>query len=586
MKVFSKKDAHEEKNTVFMTWRLWIAPCIFFVVFLIIILRLYVLQVRESSFYSELAKNQHAVSADLLPKRGEIFLREREQLYPLAVNRTYYTVYAVPKEVKDVEETVRFLGEIFERDAQEFKKFFEKRDDPFELLEKKASEEIAVKIKEKKLPGLYAVQKLFRYYPGEELAAQTVGFVSGEEEETSGKYGIEAFLEEELKGSVGSVTQERDSRGRWISITDREYSPAVDGANIVLSLDAGVQYQVERVLRDKVSKHEADSASAIVLEVGTGKILAMASVPTFDPNNFSQVKDISFFMNTCVSDAYESGSVFKPLTLAMGIDAGKITPQTTYSDTGSIVEAGYEIKNSDEKSYGIQTMTQVLEKSLNTGTIFVEKQLGNMLFREYIQRLGFGEKTGVWLPAESKGNIANLDNTKRTINFYTASFGQGISMTLLQLALGYDVIANGGILMKPQIVDHSVESDGTIKRYEPEQVRRVISEGAAREVREMLYSVVKNGHGKKADVPGYRVGGKTGTAQVARTDAKGYSDDQTIGSFAGLAPVDDPRFVVVVRVQNPKDVIWAESTAGPAFSEIMQFLLEYYSIDPTQDSKE
>lgn len=586
MKVFSKKDAHEEKNTVFMTWRLWIAPCIFFVVFLIIILRLYVLQVRESSFYSELAKNQHAVSADLLPKRGEIFLREREQLYPLAVNRTYYTVYAVPKEVKDVEETVRFLGEIFERDAQEFKKFFEKRDDPFELLEKKASEEIAVKIKEKKLPGLYAVQKLFRYYPGEELAAQTVGFVSGEEEETSGKYGIEAFLEEELKGSVGSVTQERDSRGRWISITDREYSPAVDGANIVLSLDAGVQYQVERVLRDKVSKHEADSASAIVLEVGTGKILAMASVPTFDPNNFSQVKDISFFMNTCVSDAYESGSVFKPLTLAMGIDAGKITPQTTYSDTGSIVEAGYEIKNSDEKSYGIQTMTQVLEKSLNTGTIFVEKQLGNMLFREYIQRFGFGEKTGVWLPAESKGNIANLDNTKRTINFYTASFGQGISMTLLQLALGYDVIANGGILMKPQIVDHSVESDGTIKRYEPEQVRRVISEGAAREVREMLYSVVKNGHGKKADVPGYRVGGKTGTAQVARTDAKGYSDDQTIGSFAGLAPVDDPRFVVVVRVQNPKDVIWAESTAGPAFSEIMQFLLEYYSIDPTQDSKE
>ncbi|QQS61075.1 MAG: penicillin-binding protein 2 [Candidatus Moraniibacteriota bacterium] len=582
MALFTKNDSHEKKVRNTETWRMNLLAFSFLLFFLVIVFRLYVLQIKDASFYAELAKNQHAVSSDLLPKRGEIFLREKDQLYPLAVNRVYFTVYAVPKEVKNVEETTRFLGEVFGQDKNDFKKFFENENDPFEVIEKKVSEEISTKIKESKLPGLYTVNKLFRYYPGEELAAQTVGFVSGEDSSVSGKYGIEAFLEEELRGSVGSIRQERDSRGRWISIADREYSPAVHGSDIVLSLDAGVQYHIERVLRERVLKHEADGASAIVLEAGTGKILAMANVPTFDPNVFSDIKDLSSFMNTCVSNAYESGSVFKPLTLAMGIDAGKITSQTTYTDTGAVTEAGYTIKNSDEKSYGNQTMKEVLEKSLNTGTIFVQKQLGNVLFRDYVKRFGFGEKTGIWLPTESKGSIMNLENTKSTINFYTASFGQGISMTLLQLALAYDVIANGGILMKPQIVDHSIQSDGTNVPYQPEEVRRVISEGAAKEVREMLYSVVKNGHGKKADVPGYRVGGKTGTAQVAKSDARGYSEDETIGSFAGLAPIEDPRFVVVVKIRNPKDVIWAESSAGPAFKEIMQFLLEYYNVEPTE----
>jgi len=231
-------------------------------------------------------------------------------------------------------------------------------------------------------------------------------------------------------------------------------------------------------------------------------------------------------------------------------------------------------------------MTQVLEESLNTGTIFVQKKVGNKRFKDYIDRFGFGEKIGVDLPNESRGNISNLEYLQRDINFYTASFGQGISMTLLQLAQSYDVLANGGLLMKPHIVDSFISQNGEREDVKPEVTRRVIAESTSFDIREMLYSVVENGHGKRAQVPGYRVGGKTGTAQVAKRDERGYSDDESIGTFAGLAPIDDPRFVVVVKIRNPKDVIWAESSAAPAFGDIMKFLLDYYNIEPTEEIEE
>ena len=319
---------------------------------------------------------------------------------------------------------------------------------------------------------------------------------------------------------------------------------------------------------------------------GTGKILAMANVPTFNPNEFSSVEDMSMYLNPIVSHTYESGSVFKPITLAIGLDAGVIDPDTTYRDTGVIYEAGYEIMNSDEKSYGKQTMKQVLEESLNTGTIFVERKVGNARFKEYIERFGFGEKTGIDLPSESRGNISNLEYLQRDINFYTASFGQGISMTLLQLAQSYDVLANGGTLMKPHIVDAFILKDGEREEIKPEIIRRVITEETSFDIREMLYSVVENGHGKRAQVPGYRVGGKTGTAQVAKKDERGYSDEESIGTFAGFAPVGDPQFVVAVKIRNPKDVIWAESSAAPAFGDIMKFLLDYYNVKPTEEIQE
>jgi len=575
-KIVHKKDRSGD-------WRVKLLVGGFFFAFCIVMARLYFLQVSTFPFYEALAQDQHMASSALVPRRGEIYMRNGSgEDYPLAVNRKYATVYVVPKEVEDVSATVNFLSEYLEKDKEKLFSLFEDLEDPFEIVEKRVDEEKAQAIKEEKRKGVHVMPEMFRYYPGGELAGQVVGFVGSDGETWLGRYGIEASFESLLKGEGGIIRQERDAQGRWIAITEREFKPAMDGSDLVLTLDAGVQYEVERVLRERVEKHDADGASAIVLESGTGKILAMANIPTFDPNHYAQVEDMATFLNPSVSHVYESGSVFKPLTLAIGLDTGKIDPETTYVDTGVVVEAGYEIMNSDEKAYGTQTMTQVLEKSLNTGTIFVERQVGNELFAEYVQRFGFGKRTGIKLPSESYGSLANLEYLTRDINFYTASFGQGISMTLLQLALSYDVLANGGLLMEPHIVDHVIGPDGERKEYEKKSVRRVISDTTARQVREMLYSVVENGHGTQAQVPGYRVGGKTGTAQVASKDSRGYSEEESIGTFAGLAPVGDPKFIVVVKIRNPKDVIWAESSAAPAFGDIMRFLLDYYGVEPTE----
>ncbi|NCU41435.1 MAG: penicillin-binding protein 2 [Candidatus Moranbacteria bacterium] len=580
---FSHKKIVRKQKKIHQDWRISLLFLGFFLGFSCVIFRLYSLQIAQGPFYTSLAYNQHTANFSLTPKRGEVYLRNGGgELFPLALNKAYPTLYVVPREIDDVEGTIQVLSDELKKDKESLRLLFKDKNDPFEIVSKKVEREIAKRIKEKKLSGVYSMDEMLRYYPGEELASQVIGFVGNDGESFSGRYGIEASWDEVLHGNTGSVRQERDAGGRWISITDREFFPAQDGQDLILTLDAGVQYEVERVLKNSIEKHKADSASALVLEVGTGKILAMANQPSFDPNRYSSVKDMSFYLNPTITHVYESGSVFKPITMAIALDAGKISPETTYVDTGIIFEAGYEIMNSDEKSYGVQTMTQVLEESLNTGTIFAQKQVGNKVFKEYIERFGFGVKTGIELPSESAGSIKNLDHLGRNIHFYTASFGQGISMTLLQLAMSYDVIANGGVLMKPMVVDASIDSEGNMKEYSSEMLQRVISDGASQKTREMLYSVVKNGHGKQADVEGYRVGGKTGTAQVASKDSRGYSDSESIGTFAGLAPVDDPRFVVVVKVRNPKDVIWAESTAAPAFGEIMKFLLEYYNVEPTE----
>ncbi len=381
------------------------------------------------------------------------------------------------------------------------------------------------------------------------------------------------------------LEQERDAGGRWISVADRELSPAQDGADFVLTINRTVQYEVEKILRETVEQHGADNGTIIAMEPKTGRILAMANYPTFDPNEYSKAEDMNVFLNPAVSLTYECGSVFKPVTMAAGIEEGKISPDTTYVDVGSVKEAGYTIKNSDEKTYGRETMTQVLENSINTGAIFVEKSIGNKTFADYVRSFGFGEKTGIELPAESAGNTENLKSLKRNIQFYTAAFGQGIAVTPLQLINAYSAIANGGKLMKPQIIAKIIHPDGQEEEIEPQEIRQVVSEDTARKVSLMLRSVVVNGHGKRANVPGYLVGGKTGTAQVAKSGEKGYEENVTIGSFAGYAPIDDPQFAVLVKIFNPKDVQWAESTAAPVFGRVMKFLLEYYKVKPTEENE-
>jgi len=575
-----KKRSAQKRDS---NWRVRVVFSVITVGFMVIGIRLYMLQVSAYDLYSSFAENQHTAFHTLQAKRGEIFLRDGKDRYPIAVNKNYPMVFVSPREVKDKNAVILGLSKVLSMSSEEIEQHFDDMNDPFEVIAKKVTEEQAKSLQDMRLSGVYNVDETYRFYPSDRMASQVVGFVGSDEKTIRGRYGIESYWEDTLRGADGAIRQSRDSGGRWIAIADRELIPAQDGANIILTLDKSVQYKVERILQETVEMHQAKSGSILVMEPKTGKILAMASYPDFNPNEYGITEDIANFMNPSVNLAYESGSVFKPFTLAMGIDMKKISPETIYTDTGEVHSSGYVIKNSDGKSHGIQTMTNVLEESLNTGTVFVQQAVGNKDFSDYVHRFGFGEKSGIELPGEISGNIRNLDFLKRDINFYTASFGQGISVTPIQLANAYSVLANGGNLMKPHIVDRIEYPDGSLKIIEPEVVRKVIQESTSEAIKNMLRSVVVNGHGKKADVPGYLVAGKTGTAQVAKSESKGYEDAMNIGSFAGFAPLDDPQFVVLVKIDNPKDVQWAESSAAPAFRDVMSFLLEHFKIEPTEE---
>ncbi|EKE16206.1 MAG: hypothetical protein ACD_11C00027G0006 [uncultured bacterium] len=564
-------------------WRVNLLAFFVFLMTLVILGRLFTLQIIDRDTYRALADNQHKVTDKIEAQRGEVFLQDDDGLYPLAVNKQFQMAYAVPKELEDREGAALKLADALGLDKEILKQKFSNPDDPFEIIKKKISDEELSKLKDLNMKGIHFLPEIYRYYPADELASQIVGFVGSNGEQTKGIYGIESFWEKELKGEEGSISQERDSRGRWISVSNRDLVPAKNGVNLVLTINHSVQYEVEKILKGTLEKYKADSGSIIVMQPKTGKILALANSPSFNSNNYSTVEDASFFSNSSLSSSYEPGSVFKAMTVAVGIDSGKINPNTTYVDTGSVREAGYEMKNSDLKAYGNQTMTNVLEKSLNTGVIFIEKLVGNNEFKERIKKFGFGEKTEVDLPAEASGNILNIEKTNRNINFFTASFGQGISVTPMQMINAYTALASGGMLMKPQIVDTIIHSDGYQEKINPVEKGRAVSEETAKQMGEMLRSVVINGHGKRADVPGYKVGGKTGTAQVPKIGAAGYEENITIGSFIGYAPIDDPQFVVLVKIDNPKTVQWAESTAAPAFGEVMKFLLEHYGVKPTEE---
>lgn len=564
--------------------RLWLLRVLAVIGASLLVARLYSIAVTDHDEWLALAESQHRLSQALSAARGDILFRDGSATTPAAVNREYQMAYMVPRDIDDLGKTALLLSAALGLDESELRARVERRrDDPFEILKKRLSDEEVAKIRDLDLPGIHFLPESYRYYPAGELAAKTIGFTARNDGGGEvGVYGVEASWNGELGGRDGQISQERDAAGRWIPLTDREYVEPTDGDSLVLTIDRVIQHEVERILAEAREKHEADQVSAIVMEPATGKILAMATLPHFNPNVYGQVEDQSLFLNPTISLPYEPGSVMKPLTMAIGIEEGKISPESEYTDTGVVVEAGYAIRNAEDKVYGRSSMKKVLTESINTGVMHVERLVGNARFREYLERFGFGARTGVRLPAEHPGNLKNLANPKATIQFLTASFGQGVTATPLQLVSAYSVLANGGLLMQPQIVDRIIRADGTTVPIEPRSARQVVSQDTATAIGRMLRSVVVEGHGKRAGVPGYQVVGKTGTAQVAKRDGRGYEEGVTIGSFVGYAPLEQPRYTVLVKVDHPKDVQWAESSAAPTFGRIMQFLLSYGKVQPTE----
>ncbi|MFH1191851.1 MAG: penicillin-binding protein 2 [bacterium] len=560
--------------------------CVFLFSFAIVF-KVFKLQILDYNFYDALASDQHQIFKKLFPKRGEIFLQNSQKknesrtslydnLYPAAVNRKYNFFYAEPNHIENPERTAELLAKYLDLDKEHLLEKFFLKDDPYEPLKHKVSQKITNQITSLGLKGVDFLEEDFRYYPDENIGGHILGFLSSENDTTKGQYGIEEYFNDLLSGEPGFIKTEKDVKGGIIKIWDTAFYEARDGADVVLTIDYAVQHKICSELKKGVIQYGADGGTIIVMNPETGAILGMCSYPDFSPEKYGEVSDIAVFNNPAIFDAYEPGSIFKPVTASIALDLDKIEPNTTYEDTGEVRIGPHVIRNSDLKAHGVQTMTQVLEKSLNTGAIFMARQAGKENFKKYLENFGFGQKTGIELDTEAGGNIESLKEDGE-IYMATASFGQGISVTPLQMAVAYSVLANGGKLPKPHIVDKIIKNKKDVQEIQPEIVRQVVSARAAKLASAMLVSVVEEGHAKKAGVKGYYVAGKTGTAQVAENGVYG---NKTIHTFAGFAPVDEPKFVLIVKLDNPKTGIFAESTAVPLANKIIEFALNYYGVKP------
>lgn len=553
-----------------------------FISFAIISLRLASLQLAQGNTFKLQASGQRTSVQTIEPVRGEINISDRFSGKPATVATSIEKpmVYANPAAMTDRDAAAKTLAPILGISEQEILDKTQDNTKKYVVLKRGISDDDKTKIANLKIAGINFDKETVRFYPEGTFLSQLLGFVGYKGDTKTGLYGIEQAFNDYLSGTPGTLAQEGAAGGGWIFGARRDKQPAVDGDTVLLTIDKTIQFKAESIIKDAVSNNGADSGSIVIMDPKTGAVMAMATYPTFDPNEYAKVKDPETFNNQVTLGAYEPGSIIKPFTLAAAINEGKITPQTTYNDTGEVNVDGYVIKNSDFKAHGIQTMDYALQESLNTGMIYAKTQIGNKKFRDYFDKFGFGVKTGIEVP-ETKGDLSGLAGNIE-VNFDTASFGQGVSMTPLQIIQGYDAFANGGKMMKPYVVASRITADGKVVETKPQEAGSPITTQTASTVSAMLVNVVENGHGKKAKVPGYYVAGKTGTAQVPKKGGGGYEVNNNIGSFAGFAPVDDPRFVMLVRVDHPRDVNFAESTAAPAFGKMTQFLLQYFNVPPTR----
>ncbi len=547
-----------------------------------IIARLFILQIVEHKYYALFALNSHEIYKKLHPDRGQIFFQDTrtKQEYPAAVNKEFYVVYAVPKEIPplDVATTTVQLAHILDIQEETQKtalgQKLSRNNDVYAPVGKKIPEEKIIVLREANLKGVYAVPQTYRYYPEEKLAANVLGFTGSDSEGNMiGQYGVEGYWEKELIGRGGLLAGERGALGSWIALAGRTSIAPENGVDLLLTIDRALEYKACERLRQGLKEYQAKSAALILMNPATGGILAMCSLPDFDPNNYSKTETLAAFNNTAVFIPYEPGSVFKPITMAAGLDLGLVSPTTVYTDLCDLVINNNHIRNAERKCYGEQTMTQVLEKSINTGAVWIEEKLGRERFLEYVEKFGFGKKTGISLNVEAGGDVSSLSK-KGQIFGANGSFGQGFTVTPLQLAAAYAAIANEGKLPKPFIVEEVRYPNGKKERTALSVAEQVISPRAAKLLAGMLTSVVEN-HYRAAKIDSYYVAGKTGTAQIA--ERGGYSDNRTNHTFAGFAPADRPRFVLVVKYEEPERA-WAEQTALPVFRDVMKFALDYYGV--------
>lgn len=546
----------------------------------VIVTRLFTVQIMHNDYYEALAFDNHKLFEEIFPERGQIFVQDKYSdsgTYAIATNKTLAEVHAEPVHITDPQATAEALAPFLNIPKEDLLKQLDKPGDPDEILKRRVPEEVVDAIEELQLTGIKFRQEQWRYYPEGRYAAHITGYFGYSDEDRKGQYGLEGYFNEELTGAAGFLDGEKDALGRFLTIGDSFVEPAQDGQDFVLTIDKNVQFYACERLAEGVEAYGAKGGTVIVMHPDTGAILAMCNAPTYDPNVYNEVESIDVFTNAAISKVYEPGSVMKAITLAAGLDRGLISADSTYVDTGEVKIGKYSIHNSDNKAHGTQTMTEVLTKSLNTGSIHVQQLLGNEGYYQYLDNFGFSEPTGIELSGEQVGDISSVAQLK-DIYSATASYGQGITVTPLQLLTAYAAIANGGNLMKPYIVEKQILPNGEEVVTQPKVVRQVISSSTSNVLSAMLVNVIDEGHSHTASVPGYFMGGKTGTAQVAVSGS--YDPNLHNDTFVGYGPIEDPQFIMLTHFEEPANKPWADSTAAPTWGVIAQFLVNYYQIPP------
>lgn len=557
-----------------MQLRIRIIGALFVLAFLAVAARAGYLQMVLADDLSARGDQQHSRVIKLTPQRGAIFDRNGEEL---ALSLESKSLYANPREIENSKETARKLAAILEVPEKTiYRKLVEKKS--FVWIERLLVPEQARKIKELELPGLHFVREHKRFYPRGQIASQVVGFTGLD---PKGLEGVELLYDADLQGEAGLLISAQDARGRGLATAEQDIRGGVPGGSLYLTIDRTLQYLAEKELARQVTESDAVGGTVIILEPASGRVLAMASQPSYNPNAISRYRPADW-RNRTVSDSFEPGSIFKPFLLAGVLEEGLLSPSSRVDCENGRYEVGGKVIR-DHKRYGQLKLADMLKFSSNIGFAKLGKKLERERLYGYIRDFGFGEKSGIDLPGEAEGLVRNPTSWFE-IDLANISFGQGVSVTPLQMATAMSVIGNGGLLMEPYAVETVIDGQGNqVLKRQPQVVRRVISERTAKRVREMMVGVTEaGGTGTQGAVEGYRVAGKTGTAQKVDPVTGGYSVDKRIVSFIGMVPAENPSMVILVTIDEPKGDAYGGLVAAPVFSRIADESLRYLDIPPTE----
>ena len=548
---------------------------------LILTAKLFLVQVVYHNAYAENADRQYVTPSDNIYERGAIYFSRKDgELVSAATQTTGFKIAINPIKITDAEDIYGKLSVVINLDHDDFLFRAGKVSDSYEEIAHRLSKEEADAISSLKIPNVSIFKEKWRFYPGGTLASHTLGLVGYKESELAGRYGIERFYNAELS---------RDNTNPYVNffaevfsnINSNLFKNETAEGDLVTTIEPEVQNFLEKKLTEVKERYQPDSIGGIIMNPVDGSIYALGVKPDFNPNDFSQVKNVSIFSNPLVENVLEFGSIVKPLVMAGALDAGVVTAETKYNDRGSVIVEKKEIFNFDKKARGPgTTMQEVLNQSLNTGMVFVEQKLGKERLREYLLSFGIKDKTGIDLPNETSGLVSNLDSP-REIEFANAAFGQGIALTPVEMIRALSSLSNGGNLVVPHIVKKIVYNNGTSKEITYGVTPTKITKETGEEITRMLVTVmdeaIKEG---KAKMEHFSVAVKTGTAQVADNTTGGYYEDRHTHSFFGYFPAYNPKFIVFLYAVNPRDVLYAATTWTDPFLDITKFLLNYYEVPP------